>query len=422
MTTKQIAIYRPGQGIDSRFTSIFATGTSDCTQLVGIGSEDNGFFFGYNGTSFGVLRRSGGKREIRQLTLTAAASNSGNVTITLNGSATACAVTNVGTISENAKEIAAVDFSVSGNGWEVYSHGNIVTFVAYTAETRSGSYSFVDTDTTNITATGPTAILTGTAPTDDWIASTAWNIDQADGSGHLPTLTYTNGNVYQIKYQWLGFGMITYSVENPVSGEFQPVHKIRYANTATDTSVINPKQPMMAQIKKSSGASSLTLQVPSMATFLSGINDNKYNPHHSLTQSSNFSSINQLNMLSLNNKRVFNSVYSTVTLGIEYINIYNGHSKGAEFQVTINTVLKGDITWTDIESDHSLAEYNASNVELTSDGNLEYTTVVEPGGSRLINSLDITLIPGDTITISAAHLGGGSAGDMSASIGFTENF
>ena len=52
--------YRPGQGIDARFTAAFTAGVASSTQVVGVGDATNGYFFGYNGTAFGVMHRNGG--------------------------------------------------------------------------------------------------------------------------------------------------------------------------------------------------------------------------------------------------------------------------------------------------------------------------------------------------------------------------
>ena len=40
----------------TRFTGIFTSGVANSTQRVGIGDDDDGFFFGYNGVDFGILR------------------------------------------------------------------------------------------------------------------------------------------------------------------------------------------------------------------------------------------------------------------------------------------------------------------------------------------------------------------------------
>lgn len=58
--SRKPARYRPGQGITARFTPIFTTGVASSTQIIGAGNVNDGYFFGYNGTTFGVLHRKGG--------------------------------------------------------------------------------------------------------------------------------------------------------------------------------------------------------------------------------------------------------------------------------------------------------------------------------------------------------------------------
>ena len=60
LTCKRYAKYRPGQGILFRGTAIFSTGATGSSQVFGFGDDNNGFFFGYNGTSFGINRRDSG--------------------------------------------------------------------------------------------------------------------------------------------------------------------------------------------------------------------------------------------------------------------------------------------------------------------------------------------------------------------------
>lgn len=51
------ASYRPGQGITARFTPFWAGGAANSTQIAGMGNTVDGYFFGYNGTAFGILHR-----------------------------------------------------------------------------------------------------------------------------------------------------------------------------------------------------------------------------------------------------------------------------------------------------------------------------------------------------------------------------
>ncbi len=52
--------YVPGVGGNIGFTALFTSGVSGSKQAVGYGDDSDGFFFGYNGSSFGILRRSAG--------------------------------------------------------------------------------------------------------------------------------------------------------------------------------------------------------------------------------------------------------------------------------------------------------------------------------------------------------------------------
>jgi hypothetical protein len=51
--------YLTGKGGDVRFAGRFTTGVADSRQEAGYGDDDDGFFFGYSGATFGVWRRKG---------------------------------------------------------------------------------------------------------------------------------------------------------------------------------------------------------------------------------------------------------------------------------------------------------------------------------------------------------------------------
>lgn len=52
--------YRCGQGGLAIFTAVFNTGITGTQQIVGLGNTGQGYFFGYTGTSFGIMRRNEG--------------------------------------------------------------------------------------------------------------------------------------------------------------------------------------------------------------------------------------------------------------------------------------------------------------------------------------------------------------------------
>lgn len=58
--SKRIARYRAGQGMTARFTAVWTNSAANSTQVVGVGNTQVGYFFGYNGTAFGISIRNGG--------------------------------------------------------------------------------------------------------------------------------------------------------------------------------------------------------------------------------------------------------------------------------------------------------------------------------------------------------------------------
>ena len=129
--------YNPGQGAMVRFTALFTTGVANSTQLIGIGDQNDGFFFGYNASTFGVLHRSGGASEMRLLTVTTGSSTAEDITITLDGdAATTVSVTNTADTTLTANEIAAHDYSGVGDGWTAHAMGATVRFMSYTSGSK----------------------------------------------------------------------------------------------------------------------------------------------------------------------------------------------------------------------------------------------------------------------------------------------
>lgn len=165
--SRRVVRYRAGQGTTARFTAAFASSAASNTQIAGVGTDANGFFFGFNGTSFGILHRN--------------------------------------------------------------------------------------------------------ASADTWIAKSSWNGDQLDGNGgSAMTLDPTKGNVFQIKYPYLGYGAIRFYVQNPVTGAWILVHTIRYPNQSASVELSNPSLYFWAQSKNSGNTTNLTMYVGSVGIFASG--------------------------------------------------------------------------------------------------------------------------------------------------------
>jgi len=54
LTSRKIVHYRSGLGALVRYTACYTAGVADSTQMAGVGDGNDGFFFGFDGTDFGV--------------------------------------------------------------------------------------------------------------------------------------------------------------------------------------------------------------------------------------------------------------------------------------------------------------------------------------------------------------------------------
>ena len=165
--SKKTAMYRAGQGMTARFTTAYTTGVASASQVMGFGTDTNGYFFGYNGITFGLLHRNAG----------------------------------------------------------------------------------VDT----------------------WVAQTAWNGDRCNGTGVSGfTLDPTKGNVFQVRYPYLGYGTITFWIQDSVTGRWILAHTIRYANSSASTQLSNPNLRFYGKVINAGNTTNLVMYCGSCAALLTG--------------------------------------------------------------------------------------------------------------------------------------------------------
>jgi len=268
--------YRSGQGVVSRFTMLFSAGIANNIQVVGVGTGETTFGFGYNGTAFGILHSTGGVRSYNTLTISAGSSTSTTATVTLDGVAYAgIAVTN-GSATLTAHEIAQGTYS----GWTCEQRGATVIFLSNAVGVKAGAYSVAFAAGTGAGTFPGTATLPGVAATNNWIAQADWNGDVCDGTGSANNssgfnLVKTYGNVGEISIQYLGFGSVVFKIEAAAAGnnpDFINVHTLRFPNSQTTTSVSQPSFPfLMSTYNTGTASGAITTKCGSFAGFIAGI-------------------------------------------------------------------------------------------------------------------------------------------------------
>jgi len=87
---------------------------------------------------------------------------------------------------------------------------------------------------------------------------------------NIPKFNPLKFNIYAISFQWLGAGEIIFSIENRHVGILVPIHKIKYANTDTLASLLNPSLPIWARNLNSGSVIDTTLTIGNAAAFVFG--------------------------------------------------------------------------------------------------------------------------------------------------------
>ena len=359
------AHYQPGQGIKNRFTALFqSSGTSETSVGWGIGNEEDGFFVGYDGTTFGFLHRSGGALEHQTLTISAGAGTaSGNITITLDGVETTVALIQNDTIQDIVRKITATSFV----GWDVQAFGTQCIFIDHIAQTRGADFTFDDTGTTGAAGTF-SEIITGAAPTDNWTAQTDWSNDKFNGNGGSKvTLAPENGNVYQIAFGWLGFNDIQLRIKAPNMGGFVLANILSYPNQFTVPSIQNPTLPVYGFVKNGGTTTDITISSGSQSVFTEGVHiDDGISFSTSTTLA--LGTTTETCILVLKNKPIFQEVQNRV----EYIPTMltfsangTGGTKATTLRLIHNPIVGGPTSYSDISTNQSVIAVDTSSTTRT---------------------------------------------------------
>lgn len=410
----------PGQGRLARWTALYPTGgVATGEAIAGIGNDEDGLFFGFEGIGFGILHRSDGRYEYQELAISNGATIAGGtITITLDGVATEVEVVNGDSPQAVVRAIVATAFTQ----WDHDADGAEVIYYSHLASDKTGLFSLVDTDSTGVVGVF-TELVQGVVSTDDWIPQTDWNVDNLDGDddGANPSgmlLDTTLGNVYQVQFQWLGFGEIRFRIENPATGRLIIVHRIKYTNSQTMPSLQNPTLPMFLGVDNGSTGFDIKIQASSMAVFVEGrINPATEGVASSAIGTASGDITTETPLLCVRGKRVFQGVENRVAWIPKVLSFSAAGTGGAKFttlRVTINPIIGGDPVFNDLSTATSILETDTLGTTLTGGavvGSFEFGASVENFVLDL-EPFTVKQEPGTTVCFSAQTDGGSSDVDV----------
>ena len=385
--------YKSGMGALFRGTALFTTGTEGNTQLIGVGNRESGYYFGYQNQNFGIFHQETSKKEIRALTVTVGATTPGTVTVTLNGVSKAVTI-NGGNTTQTAYQLSLADYSQVGNGWRADAVGDVVYFISARSEPLdAGSYT---ASGGGITA-GFTRIEIGETPTLTFISQSIWSVDKMDGTGPSDmVIDPQKGNVYQIGFQYLGFGNAFFGIEDSSTGRIQAVHVIENANKRTTPVLRNPNVTgLVASINDPAGAGvSVPVRSVSMATFNEGM-VKKLDPKFSLALPLAVPDTNNVwkPAIILKANRVFRDQLCSGEIDLLRMAISNNTGsttpKSYRLGIFLDSTVTGDVNFQYIDPTRSVVSYavlNASTQTMSPNTTPIFSTTAG-GGSTVVSDL-----------------------------------
>lgn len=391
--------YRAGQGSLMKATAVFDTPSAGNAQFVGAGSAECGYFIGYFAGNFGILHSITGQREIRKLTVTTGA-GTGDVTVTLNGNAVVVPVTGASDTSQTAYQLSLGDYSQVGDGgWLADAIGSDVYFLsARSAAGLDGTYSVAGASIVGTFAQAKA----GEAQTNNFITSGSFNLDRLDGLGPSGmTLDPQKGNVYQISYQFLGYGNAMFAVEDPETGKMTPMHMIKNANSRTTPVLKDPNVSVLATSANIGGTDSKVLKTASMAAFNEGT-VSILDPRFAL--SSDFSGINETGFVPLailKSARVLDNQSNFGEFDLTRLNISNlsTNNKSLFVGLFLNADISGDVNYEYVDEQNSVVAYSDLNPDtdtIVDVANLRpfYSVAVPPENAFSVNLEELRFVFG----------------------------
>lgn len=400
--------YRAGQGVVGRFTGFFSTPAASSILVAGFGTGESGYYFGYNGTTYGILHSTGGVREIQTLTVTVGAGGAENVTVTLGGVAKVVAVT-AGTTTNTAYQLSQATYT----GWDAFQRGATVVFLANAVGNKTGTFSVAST---GVTAGTFAETLAGVAATDTWYPQTEWNGDVCDGSGSADNpsgfdLDPSKGNVYEIDVTYLGFGPILFKVmttSNSNNPTYTVVHSLKFPNTRTTTTLSQPSFPFTMAAYSSGSTTNVSVSVGSFGGFLAG---QKRLTGPRMTYSNNSTSVASANyhcLLTVRNDRVYNTRANQAVVNLLSFGGAIEDTTPVTLFLIKNATLAGTPNFAQWSTNScTYVDTAATTCTFTNNEQILFSLPIGADGNFLFAlSDDVTLQPGETVTLAARTVTG----------------
>lgn len=245
---------------------------------------------------------------------------------------------------------------------------------------------------------------------DIWTLQENFSIDKLDGTnGTQFNYDPTKGNVFDVQYQWLGYGVITFNIEDPSSGLFFPFHRIEYPNKYTRPSTQFGSNPILIRTECFADTPvKPTIKGASVFAYLEG--SLVYTgPTFGVSGSNASVGTSSANVVTLKNELVYNSNTNKIPAKTRGISLSCDGSQPVIFKMVKNATFSAPLVYQSASVDSTMTY--AGNSVIVSDGTVVARFALGKTDSLFIPERDFEtfISPGETITIAASVSTGTSA-------------
>ena len=264
---------------------------------------------------------------------------------------------------------------------------------------------------------------------DTIIPQASFNVDTLNGAGPSGLIINpANINVFRIAYGWLGAAPIKFQIIDQ-NGDWITFHQILLANTIQSPTFLNPILPIRAEIRKTAGATNLSIATASWNGAIVG--EPSTAGSRFFTVGSNTITLpaaGETHLLTIRNKTLFQSKLNKVEVRIS---LFTGGTVTTASETSLIRLRKSAVVtgpaFTNVDTANSVTEFSTAGTYVAGTGTPVLIIPNNTFGSGPFvlflpqADFSIFLLPGESITITGESLSGG--GNLAiASLGWEELF
>jgi hypothetical protein len=412
--SKDVAVYRAGQGVECRITATFTTGVASSIQFAGLFSLTETLAFGYDGADFSIIHQYDGEAEVQDLQVTGVAGGAETATITVDGDAFTANLTAT-TVSTNAFEIEQAgnaDGTISAK-WRLEQEGDTVVFISKSVGNKTGTFSF-----SSATATAAfTEATAGAVKSSGNVAQESWNITSTPFTGFDPTQL----NLYRLEYGYLGGVSATFSIYNPNTQLFVKVHAILWANSNTTPIFGNPDMKV-GWTSASTGSTGTNLTVTGASAYVAVGGKNIFR-NQTYADENSVSTVDNTPshaLITLKNRITYGGRFNLGKIALLEVSVENDHTKSITVDVCLNSTVAGTTNFNLVDDVNSIALIDKAGTTVSGGRKVASFQVAANASVTVdLSRFFIELSPEDLLVITA-FTSSGSATEVTASITWLE--